>query len=364
MKKTLALLSILTSTNAKSLGNSDLTFEDYLQIYNKIYTSKEEVKSRRALFEATKQSIKYQNKLYQEGSSSWWAEINHLSDATDQELSQYGAKRAHSPHEIAKQSSLKGVAKRFQSINNNNNPSTKTWEKYQSPIKQQGSCGSCWAISTSEVLESHLAISENSTSPLVLSSQSLVDCTKNPRECGGSGGCGGATAEIGYNYTNSSGIPLTSSYPYTGKEGKCSEYKSAVTNAGYVKLQSNSADALEAAIANVGPVSVLVAANWQTYAGGIMADGCLSWLGSCNLDHVVVVVGYSPDYWLVRNSWGETWGENGYIRLTRKNDNTTYTDTDTSQGDGCKPFPKKQSVMGEGGVLFDMSYPNGVVRVK
>jgi cathepsin L len=362
------------SSNDQS--NTHLSFDEYLQSHAKSYNS-DEYATRKVLFEQVKTSVILQNQRYAAGASTWHAALNHLADATDAELKQYGAKRARvapiassstttttSTVQPPTTSTTSTTSTTPTTSTTSTNPSTKSWTAYQSPIKNQGSCGSCWAISSTEVLESHLAIAENTTDPLILSAQQLVSCTPNPNECGGTGGCEGATAEIGFNYTNHHGIALASTYPYTGKDDTCKPkpFNTAVTNSGFTKLPPNSAIALETAIATIGPVSVVVAANWQTYSGGIMADGCLAWLGSCDLDHVVVVVGYSENYWLVRNSWGENWGESGYIRLTRKNDNTTYTDTDTSQGTGCKPFPKQQSVMGEGGILFDASYPNNVTR--
>ena len=99
------------------------------------------------------------------------------------------------------------------------------------------------------------------------------------------------------------------------------------------RLPANDAGALEAAIATQGPVAVNVAAEpWQLYGGGIFSGGCKKGFlfpKDCDLDHVVAAEGYSiqgEGYWLIRNSWGPNWGEGGYIRLSRKNDNTTFTD--------------------------------------
>ena len=128
----------------------------------------------------------------------------------------------------------------------------------------------------------------------------------------------------------------------------------------------SSAEALEATLANVGPVAVNVAANWQHYSGGIFKGGCRHPPKSCTLDHVVVATGYKKPsangegYWLIRNSWGPSWGEEGYIRLTRSFDRTTFVDMRPAAGVACKPFPKTQNVTGESGVLLDMSYPTGV----
>jgi len=156
------------------------------------------------------------------------------------------------------------------------------------------------------------------------------------------------------------GMPLESDLPYKGRDATCAPYTAAVKSTGYVKLPVNDKDALETAIATKGPVSVTVAANWGMYGGGIFNGGCKS--SSCALDHGVVAVGYdsSDGYWLVRNSWGSGWGEDGYIRLTRANDGVTYTDTRPADGVACKPYPSSQTVGGESGILFDTSYPTGL----
>ena len=149
--------------------------------------------------------------------------------------------------------------------------------------------------------------------------------------------------------------------PYHARDEPCNSYKAAVTSDGYVKLKRNSAIDLETALATVGPVAITVSANWGSYGGGIFSGGCNS-MTSCTLDHAVLAVGYTQDYWLIRNSWGEDWGENGYIRLTRENDKKQYRDDDPSSGVDCKPYPKEDHPMGESGCLYDSSYPVGVRR--
>merc|ERR1712107_75536 len=111
-------------------------------------------------------------------------------------------------------------------------------------------------------------------------------------------------------------------------------YSVAVKAGGYFKIPENDAKALETVIATFGPVSVAVAANWWMYGGGIFADGCGE---SCTINHGVVAVGYDIDYWLIRNSWGNRWGEQGYIKLSRKYDQTTFENNDPSVGVACKP---------------------------
>ena len=117
--------------------------------------------------------------------------------------------------------------------------------------------------------------------------------------------------ELAFNYTAAHGIALEADMPYLGRNHACEPYTAAVTCDGYTKLPANSAAALETALATVGPIAVNVAAMpWEIYRGGIFSGGCKTGglLASCDLDHVVQAVGYAADYWIVRNSWGASWG--------------------------------------------------------
>merc|ERR1739845_301449 len=107
-------------------------------------------------------------------------------------------------------------------------------------------------------------------------------------------------------------------------DGPCKPYKAAVKNTGYVKLPANDAKAMEAAVASKGPIAITAAAEpWMLYGGGVFS-GCTGASGA-DLDHGVQAVGYTKDYWIVRNSWGPDWGEEGYIYISRARDNETAT---------------------------------------
>lgn len=169
--------------------------------------------------------------------------------------------------------------------------------------------------------------------------------------------------ELAFNLTAKAGIALESDLPYRARDAACPSYKPAVKATGYVKNPTNDAAALETAIATKGPMSVTVAAaSWQLYGGGVF-KGCSKgglFGGDNTLDHGVQAVGYTKDYWIVRNSWGSIWGMGGYIHLDRSVDDQTFTDKHPADGVACKPVPKTQTVGGECGVLFDTSYPIGV----
>ena len=137
---------------------------------------------------------------------------------------------------------------------------------------------------------------------------------------------------------------------------------------GYERLPANNYSALMNAVATVGPVAISAAAEpWMSYEEGIFSDDC-----GADVDHAIVLVGYgnetvgtfrpeSKDYWLVRNSWGSGWGEDGYIRIERYGEGAEPCETDTTPQDGtaCKGGPSEITVCGLCGVLSDSSYPVG-----
>lgn len=180
------------------------------------------------------------------------------------------------------------------------------------PIKNQGQCGSCWAFSTTGTLESNIAIA--SSKLYSFSEQQLVDC------CGDKGfeclGCNGAWPEWAMNYVNSAGIVQESEYAYTAKKGNCKETPTAkkFLNSAKPWIMVNQGDlsSLKNAISSTGPVSISIdATNWYLYRSGVFSN-----CGTTTLNHAVVVIGYQSDsVWIVRNSWGASWGEQGHIRL-------------------------------------------------
>lgn len=182
------------------------------------------------------------------------------------------------------------------------------------PIKNQGQCGSCWAFSTVGSLEGRNQIA---TQNLVsLSEQQFVDCDKVDQ------GCNGGLMDNAFKYVmNSGGACTENSYGYTGRDGSCQAssctvgvQSSAIT--GYKDVDGTE-EALAEAVAQ-GPVSVAVDAEskFQLYSGGIVTSNC-----GTSLDHGVLTVGYGEEsgtkYWKVKNSWGASWGEDGYIRLLK-----------------------------------------------
>lgn len=285
----------------------------------------------------------------------------------------------------------------------------------RTPIKNQGGCGSCWAFASIEALEVHLAIQTGTLD--VLSPQELVSCVDNPSKCGGSGGCSGATAELAYEYIATHGVLKEDSFAYTGNdEISCpldsaevsdgttltehsfttmlrhKKVKTKMKNqvieskndaviakvGGYAKIPTNSYKGLMNAVAKHSPVVIAAAAStWMFYEGGVFSPEASS--DEYNLNHGIVVEGYGSDettgedYWLVRNSWGSGWGEDGYIRLRRVDpeasadpDSDCGFDTNPLDGVACQLNPdgsaassEEVKVCGTNGMLFDPIIPVG-----
>ena len=197
---------------------------------------------------------------------------------------------------------------------------------------------------------------------VTLAPQAYVSCSTDPDHCGGMGGCQGSIAEVAFNYTIEHGVPLDSDYPYTASNTACKAFQPAVRVTGYEVVTPNDADALATAVATIGPMAISVAASqWSSYGGGVFT-GCTGTTGAV-VNHAVQLVGYSADYWLIRNSWGSSWGEAGFMKVSRSKDSTFATDTSPLSGFGCAGGPSTIQVAGECGILSDTAYPIGAGSV-
>lgn len=190
------------------------------------------------------------------------------------------------------------------------------------PVKDQGQCGSCYSFATTGGVEGQWF---RKTGQLIsLSEQQLVDCSSRY----GNAGCNGGLMNNGYRYIrDNGGIDTERSYPYEGVQRRC-RFRSSYVGAkvtGYTSVSSGSEYALASALATAGPVPIAIDAAHRSlmfYSGGVYYEPACS---PYNLDHAVMAVGYgtlgNDKYWIVKNSWGTTWGLKGYFLLAKDRNN-------------------------------------------
>jgi cathepsin L len=174
------------------------------------------------------------------------------------------------------------------------------------PVKDQGSCGSCWAFSTMAAVESVHRV--NTGSIANLAEQQLVDCNT------GNSGCDGGSATTALQWLVSHPPDTTASYPYTARQGTCKTATVSNVRLSGVSLTSSQSESALASALGGSPASVSVYADsaWQHYSSGVLSAGV-----TCSHNHAVLAVGFTSTSWKIKNSWGTGWGESGYIRLTK-----------------------------------------------
>jgi len=398
------LITVPSSCYAEHMG-----FDEFIRTFGRKYTpGTGEYLFRKGLFELHTVAAQMQNcKL----GSKWTAGVNPHADWTEDELASLrGYKRSsrarpQSPAASAPRGSsfllgggVRTTARRdagagagLESL-----PESISWghlTSIQSP-RDQGQCGSCWAHAAETVMRAHsevYAVGQN------FSVDELISCVPNPQECGGQGGCRGATIELAYDYVMRNGLskelpegessdevacppqpqeafgaPLREIYLQDGREvhmlgtGAQDREHSAtrISMFGWSKLPENKEEPMVRALVELGPLAVAVAAGWQwnLYKAGIMAteDSCQDQV----ITHAVVLFGYGSEdgsrYWHLKNSWGSWWGEDGNIRLQRLDQEEQLCDWDTKPevGTGCLGGPPQVWVCGSCGILYDVSVPH------
>jgi len=298
-------------------------WDSYKNRHGKSYESDMEEKFRMKVFKDNLKKIKLHNDNFKQGTVSFKMEINEFADLLSHEFRGIRNGFNKTRNAVARKRLLGAT---FISPHGVNLPDTKDWRDLGAvtPIKDQGHCGSCWSFSSTGALEGQHF---RKTGKLVsLSEQNLIDCSTKY----GNEGCNGGLMDQAFQYVkDNKGLDTETWYPYDGQDEKCryDPSHSGATDAGFVDVESGNEDKLKEAIATVGPVSVAIDAShesFQFYSTGVYYEPQCD---STQLDHGVLAVGYGTDdqsgqdYWLVKNSWGTVWGDQGYVKIARNRDN-------------------------------------------
>jgi len=317
MKTALVLLGLIVA--CLSFEDSVL-FEAWKEQYNKAYTSPEEEALRFSNFKLSIDRIAARQAL----STSAVFGLTKYSDLSPEEFKStlLGYNRPEERQDVGVLAGGNVVA-----------PQTFDWRTQNkvTPVKDQGQCGSCWAFSVTENIESMYCVKNNMdcTQLAPLAPQEIVDCDTVDQ------GCNGGDPPTAYQFVISEGgMEDDSDYPYTASDGTCNFQSNLVKvtiSSWQYATQNSDEGTMMTNLVNWGPLSICVDAEpWQDYTGGVlMASDC-----DTQLDHCVQLVGYdltqSTPFWIVRNSWGADWGESGYIRLQYGQDTCGCADEATS----------------------------------
>ena len=311
----LVLALVACQTDLDSLIFSQ--FQKFMKKYEKKYSSINEFLARYEVFRLNViETFKEENPSYQTG-------ITKFSDLTPQEF-----KRTY----LNLNYDAMAMANFNPTVVTVTNAAPDSWDWRDkgrvSPVKDQGSCGSCWAFSTVANLEGLYYAGKGVMK--TLSEQMLVDCDTSDS------GCNGGLMEYTFTWLkNNGGIMTDTDYPYKGYKQACKSDKSKYVDmkvTGYKKLGKSSStwspvdeDEIKEFLYETGPLAVALNANpLQTYSSGVL-DKTSAQCPTSGMNHAVTMVGYGYDssskldYWLVKNSWGKSWGENGYFRIRRGN---------------------------------------------
>jgi len=299
-----------TEKNLENETDHWFKFNDFKNKYGKEYNSFDEFNYRFLIFKNNLRDIIKHNL---ESIHNFKMKINSFTD-----LSQYEFHNTYVLGIINDTETILGTCKTF-NYTNKPVPDELDWRLFNAvtPVKNQGQCGSCWSFSATGAIEGAYAIQNQIL--ISFSEEQLVDCSR----LYGNSGCNGGLMDSAFKYAMVNGLCSEDEYPYTSSSGKttykCLNCEPIVKVRGCYDVSPNNQLALKEAV-SIGPVSVAIDADtryFQSYSSGILD------LSDCNtdLDHGVLIVGYGVEndtkYWLLKNSWGDSWGEKGYFRILR-----------------------------------------------
>jgi len=265
----------------------------------------------------TSYAIEVHNGKYAKGEVSYKLEHNHMSDLTTEERAQRHMGFRMPPPELMRNGTAYKASLRQMDL-----PKRIDWRDWNivSPVKDQGACGSCWTFSVVGALETAFARRNPNYQLNELSEQQLLDCASDY----GCYGCSGGFMNSAFQYVvDNGGIIRRDVYPYIGEQQKCRAKDFTPTDVirDFVLIPKGDEEVMREALALYGPLAIAFHAGMPDF--GIYKEGIYD-NDECDqtwLSHAVVLVGYGEEngipYWLLKNSWGEKWGEDGYFRFIR-----------------------------------------------
>jgi cathepsin F len=330
-----SLIAIIISQNSSLNADPQLfiQFQNFMKAYNRTYNSSAEFDFR---FEIFKDNFKKLQNIIDQKEMNNSLGVTSFFDLTPQEFQKQFLNLEINLIDLIdaqkEENSLKQTLDSDISLKSRGNcteasnllksiPTSLDWRTRGAvgPVRNQGSCGCCWAFSAASNVQSRHFLKYGVLE--TFSEQQLLDCDNNNYGCNG-----GLMKDAFLYYMNNGGAVRASDYPYFAfKRPTCSanSFNRITQLTGYTFAGTTDEDYIAQMVATYGPLAVAMNANYlQYYYGGIMNLSA----AQCNpfgLNHAVNIVGYGEEngikFWIVRNSWGSRWGENGYFRIARGN---------------------------------------------